>query len=106
MSILIVDIFIASITVSILWCLPKLLSNTLPGDFVTEIGGSLKFFFKRTRGASSTHSSKKMDFGQAFGVAGRSVADGDKSLTEESIRLAPYPYSDPHNADSASPVLP
>ncbi|KAG1726829.1 organic solute transporter Ostalpha-domain-containing protein [Suillus lakei] len=80
-------------------------------DFVTEIGGSFKFFFDYARGASSTHSSsslsssKKADFGQAFGVGGRSVANGDKSLTEESIRLAPYPYSDTHNADSASPVL-
>lgn len=75
-------------------------------DFVTEIGGSFKFFFNYARGASSTHSSKKMNFAQAFGVGGRSVADGDKSLTEESIRLAPYPYSDPRNADSASPVSP
>ncbi|KAG1880953.1 organic solute transporter Ostalpha-domain-containing protein [Suillus subluteus] len=74
-------------------------------DFVTEIGGSFKFFFTRARGASSTHSSKKMDFAQAFRVGGRSVTDGDKSLTEESIRLAPYPYSDPHNANSASPEL-
>ncbi|KAG1824861.1 organic solute transporter Ostalpha-domain-containing protein [Suillus subaureus] len=74
-------------------------------DFITEIGGSFKFFFNYTRGASSTHSSRKMNFAQAFGVGGRSVKDGDKSLTEESIRLAPYPYSDPHNANSASPVL-
>lgn len=72
-------------------------------DFVTEIGGSLKFFFNYARGTPSTHSSKKMNFAQAFGVGSRSVADG-KSLTEESIRLAPYPYSDPRNADSASPV--
>lgn len=101
------DIFIVSITVSgSLLRLPKLMPNTLPGDFVTEIGGSLKFFFNYARGASSTHSSKKMNFAQAFGVGSRSVADGDKSLTEESIRLAPYPYSDPRNADSASPVLP
>ncbi|KAG1761407.1 organic solute transporter Ostalpha-domain-containing protein [Suillus occidentalis] len=75
-------------------------------DFVTEIGGSLKFFFNYARGDSSTHSSKKMNFAQAFGVGSRSVADGDKSLTEESIRLAPYPYNDPRNADSASPVSP
>ncbi|KAG2037146.1 organic solute transporter Ostalpha-domain-containing protein [Suillus americanus] len=74
-------------------------------DFFTEIGGSFKFFFNRTRGASSTQSSKKMDFAQAFGVGGRSATDGDKSLIEESIRLAPYPYSDPHNANSASPEL-
>ncbi|KAG2130418.1 organic solute transporter Ostalpha-domain-containing protein [Suillus bovinus] len=73
-------------------------------DFVTEIAGSLKFFFNHARGASSTHSSKKTDFAHAFGINGRSVADGGRS-TEESIRLAPYPYSDPHNADSASPVL-
>jgi hypothetical protein len=79
------------------------LPNTLLGDFVTEIGGSLKFFFNYARGTPSTHSSKKMNFAQAFGVGSRSVADG-KSLTEESIRLAPYPYSDPRNADSASPV--
>lgn len=78
-------------------------------DFVTEIGGSVKFFFDYARGAPSTHSSKKTNFEQAFGVGGRSVANGDKSLTihdEESIRLAPYPYSDVRNADSASPVLP
>jgi len=70
-------------------------------DFFTEIWDSLKFFFNRSPGSSS---SKKADFAQAFGVGGRSVEDGDRS-TEESMRLAPYPYSNTHNADSASPVL-
>ncbi|KAG2357983.1 organic solute transporter Ostalpha-domain-containing protein [Suillus spraguei] len=55
-------------------------------DFVTEIGGSLKFFFNYARGAPSTHSSKT-DFGQAFGIDGKSVVDGDGSLTDESMRL-------------------
>jgi hypothetical protein len=106
-NISIADILIASITVSgALLRLLKILPNTVPGDFATEIGSSFKFFFNYARGASSTHSSKKTNFAQAFGVGGRSVTDGDKSLTEESIRLAPYPYSDPRNADSASPVLP
>ncbi|KAG2345161.1 DUF300-domain-containing protein [Suillus weaverae] len=73
-------------------------------DFVTEIGGSFKFFFNYARGASSAHSSKKSDFAQAFGVGVGHGQMANKSLTEGSIRLAPYPYSDPHNADSASPV--
>ncbi|KAG0696491.1 organic solute transporter Ostalpha-domain-containing protein [Suillus ampliporus] len=77
-------------------------------DFLTEIWGSFKFFFDFARGVPSTHSSKKADFAQAFGIDGRSVAGGNKPQLihdEESIRLAPYPYSDTRNADSASPVL-
>ncbi|KAG1723155.1 organic solute transporter Ostalpha-domain-containing protein [Suillus lakei] len=76
-------------------------------DFVTEIWNSFKFFFDYARGAQSTRSrsSMKVDFGQAFGLGGRSVADGNESLTQKSIRLAPYPYSNTHNADSVSPVF-
>ncbi|OJA11640.1 hypothetical protein AZE42_04761 [Rhizopogon vesiculosus] len=82
-------------------------------DFIKEIGGSLKFFFDYARGAPSTHSSsQKADFGEAFGVGGRSHSDGGKLPTTytrssygEDIRLAPYPYNDPHNADSASPIM-
>jgi len=82
-------------------------------DFITEIGGSLKFFFNHARGAPSTHSSsQKVDFAQAFRVGGRSPADGGKlpmthsrSSYGEHIRLAPYPYSDARNADSSSPIM-
>lgn len=112
-KLLVSDSFLASITVSAQWCLPNFLPNSLPGDFITEIGGSLKFFFDYARGAPSTHSSsQKVDFAQAFGVGGRSPADGGKlpmthsrSSYGEHIRLAPYPYSDARNADSSSPIL-
>jgi len=97
-------------------------------DFLVEIFGSLKFFADYARGKPSTHSgrrpdaeivnnyNKRMDFGQAFGVDGSKfpvdmVNRGDPSSIrplascDEEIHLAPYPYSDPRDADSASPIV-
>ncbi|KAG1814227.1 organic solute transporter Ostalpha-domain-containing protein [Suillus subaureus] len=74
-------------------------------DFISELGGSFKFFFNRACGTSSIHPSRKIDFAQAFGVGGRSMAGDDELPTKESIRLAPYPFSDTHNAAATSPML-
>lgn len=94
-----------------------------------EIFGSLKFFVDYARSKPSTHSgrrpdaeivnnyNKRMDFGQAFGVDGSkypadmvSTRGNPSSIRplascDEEIHLAPYPYSDPRNADSANPVV-
>ncbi|KAH7925788.1 DUF300-domain-containing protein [Leucogyrophana mollusca] len=98
-------------------------------DFAIEIFGSIKFFFDYARGKPSTRSgrrsdtsfannpSKKMDFGEAFGVSGSSTYPrpqkanslGESAIRprpsyDEEIRLAPYPYQDRRNADSSSPI--
>ncbi|KAH7886596.1 organic solute transporter Ostalpha-domain-containing protein [Phlebopus sp. FC_14] len=67
-------------------------------DFAIEIFGSLKFFFRgsaSTRDNTVVNSNKRMDFGQAFGVGGRSYTRPPKEGTG-----APYPYGDPEHADS------
>lgn len=91
-----------------------------------EIFGSLKFFVGH--GKPSTHSTrrpdaaavnsyKRMDFGQAFGVDGSKYpadvvstnrdpsAIRPRTSYDEEIHLAPYPYSDPRNAESGGPIV-
>ncbi|KAJ7429278.1 DUF300-domain-containing protein [Mycena galericulata] len=76
-------------------------------DFAVEIWGSLRFFFgaARHRSPHEVKAGSKMDFGEAFGVAGPGARGGVKFLptagtsTEnvpyESIGLAPYAFTGP-----------
>jgi hypothetical protein len=92
-------------------------------DFVVEILGSLRFFYNNARKKSSSdpdpgqdvellnQNTKRMNFGQAFGVDNgkhpRSSSGGESSAIrrrpsyDEEIRLAPYPYNDAQHATSA-----
>ncbi|KAF8123588.1 organic solute transporter Ostalpha-domain-containing protein [Boletus edulis] len=88
-------------------------------DFIVEIVGSLKFFLGHSGGRSDAaivNNYKSMDFGQAFGVDGKYPADmvstndnpsaiRPRASYDEEIRLAPYPYSNAHNAGSRSPMV-
>ncbi|KAF9244460.1 organic solute transporter Ostalpha-domain-containing protein [Melanogaster broomeanus] len=84
-------------------------------DFLFEIIGSLKFFWDKARkkpsdpsrrpdGEVVNHYSKRLNFGQAFGVEGgnrpKSPSGGESAAVrrrpsyDEEIPLAPYPYND------------